>query len=192
MQSASMNLVNLPSTNFQPQISFTNFIHKFTFFINNSNFHLNSDHHIHPCSLFLQHALLLPSFLFLSSNIRQTISHFSLSSPIDFFSFHTSQLALPKLWVFLFVNVLSCYCCSKSVFLLNGLCTSLTITLLITLRKFFSLILSIQIFKNVFTLQHWLGTVLVFGGTLIFAEINLLNLWPFKRKQQPDENQKVS
>lgn len=138
--------------------------------------------------LSLQHALLLPSFLFLSPNIRRTINHFSESAPIAFLPFEAYPLALPKLWVFLFVNVLSCYCCSKSVFLLNGLCTSLTITLLITLRKFFSLILSIQIFKNVFTLQHWLGTVLVFGGTLIFAEINLLNLWPFRRKSIDDES----
>jgi UDP-xylose/UDP-N-acetylglucosamine transporter B4 len=46
---------------------------------------------------------------------------------------------------------------------------SLSVTLLVTLRKFFSLFVSIIYFGNVFTLQHWLGTALVFGGTLAYS-----------------------
>ena len=130
----------------------------------------------------LQHALLLPTFIFLIPNISKTVNYFSQSSPIDFITFRTYQFALPRLWVFLLINIVSCYCCSRSVFLLSGLCTSLTITLLITLRKFFSLTISIYLFKNVFTLQHWLGTILVFGGTLMFAELNPLNLMKFNSK----------
>lgn len=138
--------------------------------------------------LILQHALLLPSFLFLSSNLSQTIKHFSSSSPIDFPLLESYQLSFPKSWILLFVNVVSSYCCSRSVFLLTGVCTSLTITLLITLRKFFSLILSIYIFKNVFTLQHWIGTFLVFTGTLIFADINHSNLIRFKSTDKVKHN----
>ena len=50
-------------------------------------------------------------------------------------------------------------------------CASLTVTLVITLRKFISLLFSILYFKNPFTVYHWLGTALVFGGTLLFSDI---------------------
>jgi UDP-xylose/UDP-N-acetylglucosamine transporter B4 len=44
------------------------------------------------------------------------------------------------------------------------------VTLVVTLRKFISLIFSIFYFKNPFTPYHWIGTALVFSGTLIFTE----------------------
>jgi len=142
--------------------------------------------------MFFCHSLLLPSFIFLMPNISNTITYFNQSSPIDFINFQTYQLSLPKMWVFLFINIISTYCCSRSVFLLTGLCTSLTITLLITLRKFFSLILSIYIFKNVFTIQHWLGTVLVFTGTLIFADINPFSFIRFSFIKSSAGEQQIS
>ncbi|KAJ8930840.1 hypothetical protein NQ314_016257 [Rhamnusium bicolor] len=49
-------------------------------------------------------------------------------------------------------------------------CQSLTVTLVITLRKFFSLLFSIIYFQNPFTLAHWIGTIMVFAGTLMFSE----------------------
>jgi UDP-xylose/UDP-N-acetylglucosamine transporter B4 len=49
---------------------------------------------------------------------------------------------------------------------------SLSVTLLVTLRKFLSLLVSIIYFGNVFTSQHWLGTALVFGGTLVFSNVD--------------------
>ena len=60
---------------------------------------------------------------------------------------------------------------------------SLTVTLVITLRKFVSLIVSIIYFKNPFTIYHWIGTALVFAGTLLFVDIfNLMS-----QKKKPDE-----
>lgn len=61
--------------------------------------------------------------------------------------------------------------CISSVFVLTTECTSLTVTLVITLRKFLSLLFSIIYFKNPFTIYHWIGTILVFTGTVIFTEI---------------------
>ena len=49
--------------------------------------------------------------------------------------------------------------------------SALAITVILTLRKFMSLIVSIVYFRNPFTFYHWLGTVLVFTGTLIFSEV---------------------
>ncbi|KAG8138503.1 putative UDP-xylose and UDP-N-acetylglucosamine transporter-like protein [Naja naja] len=50
-------------------------------------------------------------------------------------------------------------------------CTSLTVTLVVTLRKFVSLIFSILYFQNSFTAWHWLGTFLVFVGMLLYTEV---------------------
>lgn len=63
------------------------------------------------------------------------------------------------------------YMCISSVFVLTTECTSLTVTLVITLRKFLSLLFSIIYFKNPFTAYHWIGTILVFIGTVIFTEV---------------------
>jgi UDP-xylose/UDP-N-acetylglucosamine transporter B4 len=41
----------------------------------------------------------------------------------------------------------------------------------VTLRKFVSLLFSIVYFSNPFTIHHWIGTILVFWGTLIFTEV---------------------
>jgi len=61
--------------------------------------------------------------------------------------------------------------CIKSVFILTSECTSLTVTLVLTLRKFLSLLISIVYFDNPFTASHWLGTALIFTGTLLFADV---------------------
>jgi solute carrier family 35 (UDP-xylose/UDP-N-acetylglucosamine transporter), member B4 len=55
------------------------------------------------------------------------------------------------------------------VFVLTTECSSLTVTLVLTLRKFTSLIISIIYFNNPFTITHWIGTIMVFFGTLLFT-----------------------
>lgn len=61
------------------------------------------------------------------------------------------------------------YVCIRGVFILTTECPSLFVTLIVTLRKFVSLLFSIFYFQNPFTLQHWLATALVFTGTLLFS-----------------------
>jgi UDP-xylose/UDP-N-acetylglucosamine transporter B4 len=73
------------------------------------------------------------------------------------------------MWWFLIGNTLTQYVCISSVFVLTTECASLTVTLVLTLRKFISLIISIIYFQNPFTLWHWIGTSLVFAGTLMFT-----------------------
>uniref|UniRef100_A0AAF5PSP1 Uncharacterized protein n=1 Tax=Wuchereria bancrofti TaxID=6293 RepID=A0AAF5PSP1_WUCBA len=43
--------------------------------------------------------------------------------------------------------------------------------MVVTIRKFLSLLISIVWFRNPFTLAHWVGAALVFTGTLAFADI---------------------
>ncbi|CDW58134.1 UAA domain containing protein [Trichuris trichiura] len=62
------------------------------------------------------------------------------------------------------------YFCIRFVYYLTAHCSTLTVTLVITIRKFISLLISIVVFRNPFTLHHWIGTVLVFMGTMLFVD----------------------
>ncbi|CAH1784512.1 unnamed protein product [Owenia fusiformis] len=116
-------------------------------------------------ALFYNHALPLPGFLLLSTDIYSTAVEFNNSEPINVLG-----IPIPCLWLYLAGNVITQYICIRSVFILTTECQSLTVTLVVTLRKFVSLIFSIMYFKNPFTTNHWMGATLVFGGTLIFTE----------------------
>lgn len=77
---------------------------------------------------------------------------------------------MPKHWFYLIIVAIAQYVCARSVFTLTTECSSLTVTLVITLRKFLSLVASIIYFKNPFTWYHWLGATLVFIGTFVFVD----------------------
>lgn len=115
-----------------------------------------------------QHLLPLPGFLLLYSNIVEHISIANGSQPIPI---PMVGVSMPILWIYLIADVLTQYLCISSVFVLTTECTSLTVTLVVTLRKFVSLLISIVYFQNPFTAYHWFGTALVFVGTIIFTEL---------------------
>merc|ERR1711981_1073802 len=79
------------------------------------------------------------------------------------------MVTVPKLLLYLIGNTLTQYICISAVFILTTECASLTVTLVVTLRKFASLLFSIWYFNNPFTIYHWIGTALVFAGTLVFS-----------------------
>ncbi|KJE92616.1 hypothetical protein CAOG_03540 [Capsaspora owczarzaki ATCC 30864] len=87
---------------------------------------------------------------------------------------------IPRLWVFLLLNVVTQYICVRGVFELTSVTNSLVVTLTVTLRKFASLLLSIVYFGNPFTSSHWIGSAMLFVGTLVF-----LDLTPWQRTQSP-------
>ncbi|XP_075216895.1 ER GDP-fucose transporter [Lycorma delicatula] len=130
---------------------------------------LYKKHGKHPYeALYYTHLLPLPAFTILYSNIFE---HFMMALNSHPLILPVIGISLPRSIVFLLGDVLTQYLCISSVYLLTTECSSLTVTLVITLRKFVSLLFSIIYFKNEFTILHWFGTVLVFGGTLIFAEV---------------------
>ncbi|XP_045164066.2 UDP-xylose and UDP-N-acetylglucosamine transporter-like [Mercenaria mercenaria] len=132
-------------------------------------------------SLFFNHALPLPGFLMVAPDIYKHVLLFNQSDPVGFTSL---GLTIPKMWLFLAGNVITQYICIRSVFILTTECSALTVTLVVTLRKFASLILSIVYFKNPFTLLHWLGASLVFIGTFIFTEVLPLKKKEVEKKRQ--------
>uniref|UniRef100_A0A182QE09 Sugar phosphate transporter domain-containing protein n=1 Tax=Anopheles farauti TaxID=69004 RepID=A0A182QE09_9DIPT len=120
-------------------------------------------------ALFYTHLLPLPFFFLLAGNIWEHIQLANASplQPIPLLG----GLAVPITWLYMLGNVLTQYVCISSVYVLTTECSSLTVTLVVTLRKFVSLLFSIVYFSNPFTIHHWIGTILVFVGTIIFTEV---------------------
>ncbi|KAF0291808.1 UDP-xylose and UDP-N-acetylglucosamine transporter [Amphibalanus amphitrite] len=117
-------------------------------------------------ALFITHTLPLPLFVPLLPDIYHHAQLFSQSEPVLLAPFG----AVPKLWLLLGCNVVTQYLCISMVFRLTEQCTSLVVTLVVTLRKFASLLFSIWYFSNPFVAQHWLGAALVLAGTLLFTD----------------------
>ncbi|KAL3290019.1 hypothetical protein HHI36_023391 [Cryptolaemus montrouzieri] len=130
---------------------------------------LYKTHGKHPDeALYYTHLYSLPGFILYSTSIWE---HVSIANNSELYKVPVLEIIVPLLWVFLLLNVLTQYLCISSVYILTTECASLTVTLVITLRKFMSLIISIVYFQNPFTVYHWFGTLLVFLGTLIFTEV---------------------
>ncbi|XP_004856368.1 UDP-xylose and UDP-N-acetylglucosamine transporter [Heterocephalus glaber] len=119
-------------------------------------------------ALFYNHALPLPGFIFLASDIYD---HAVLFNKSERYQLPVIGVTAPIMWFYLFMNVVTQYVCIRGVFILTTECASLTVTLVVTLRKFVSLIFSILYFQNPFTPWHWLGTLFVFIGTLMYTEV---------------------
>lgn len=119
-------------------------------------------------SLFYNHALPLPGFLLVAGDIYHNAVLFNQSDAVGVTSL---GLTIPKMWLYLAGNVVTQYVCIRAVFILTTECSALTVTLVVTLRKFASLILSIIYFGNPFTVLHSFGAVLVFVGTFLFTEV---------------------
>lgn len=117
-------------------------------------------------ALFFTHFLPLPGFALLFTDLTTHIGIANTSEPLNILGF-----LLPCIWVYIAGNVLTQCVCINSVFVLTTECTSLTVTLVVTLRKFLSLLFSIFYFNNPFTTMHWFGTALVFLGTFLYSDI---------------------
>lgn len=130
---------------------------------------LYSKHGKHPYeALYFTHLLPLPGFLLFYTNISEHFGIVLNSAPI---TLPLLQLDIPLQLLFLIGNVLTQFICIAGVYILTTECASLIVTLVVTLRKFTSLIFSILYFKNQFTIFHWLGTIFVFYGTIVFTDL---------------------
>lgn len=87
-------------------------------------------------------------------------------------SLATAPLAgVPVMWTYVVLNVVSQYVCIVGVYNLNPVADPLTVTMTLTVRKFVSLLLSIWWFDNTFTMPHWVGACMVFGGAVWYITL---------------------
>lgn len=121
-------------------------------------------------ALFFVHALSLPAFALMWTDIAKHADLFQASPALNV-PIISKIVTVPSMWAWLLGNVVTQLTCIKGVYILSSEVSSLACTLVVTLRKFFSLLFSIYYFENPFSLYHWIGTSLVFGGTIIFLDL---------------------
>jgi solute carrier family 35 (UDP-xylose/UDP-N-acetylglucosamine transporter), member B4 len=93
---------------------------------------------------------------------------------------------------FLMLNTLSQYLCTASVHRFTSVASSLTTNLLLTLRKFTSLMLSLY-FGSTVMWGHLIGGAMVFSGTLLYAFSNNYSVQTKgKKSTENPEKQKIA
>ncbi|KAF2078256.1 hypothetical protein CYY_000446 [Polysphondylium violaceum] len=127
----------------------------------------------HKETIFYTHVLPLPFFLIFKEDLY---NHMMINNQSSLLDLPFGLGSYPSLWVYLFLNVITQYICIQGVFILTGKTSTLTCTLVISIRKFLSIIISVIYFNNPFPPTLWISTVLVFVGTFLYSD-------PFKKKK---------
>lgn len=119
--------------------------------------------------LFYTHALSIPFFSFMSTEIKTRFVEFSQSEDYAWPIRSLGFVKIPSLWMYAFQNVLTQYFCIAGVYSISSRVSSVTLNIILSIRKLISLVLSIWLFGNDFNLFHVLGCLLVFSGTLVYT-----------------------
>lgn len=116
-------------------------------------------------NVFYSHLFGLPIFLFMLPRI---ITEFKglLTYPE---SFNILGFELPKQVVYLALNVLTQFFCVRGANMLAGNTTALTVSVVLLLRKFTSLLLSMWLFNNRLSATGSFGAFLVFFGAFLYS-----------------------
>lgn len=133
---------------------------------------------------FYTHFFSLFYFITAIDNLK---THFVLwnNSEIIYAPYFES-LGIPVIWFWVILNVITQYICICGVYSLVGNVGALTTTLLLTLRKFISLFISVWYFSNAFYYEHFVGALLVFSGCLwyqIYGDVKKVENKEEKPKQ---------
>lgn len=115
--------------------------------------------------LFYNHLLALPMFLVFYQDIfRQSRALTQQSYGIEIW-----QWELPSLWVSLALNVLSQLMCVTGVHRMTAMSSSLSLNVVLNLRKLVSLVISVVWFRNQVRWEMVVGCGLVFVGTFAYS-----------------------
>ncbi|ABN66511.2 golgi uridine diphosphate-N- acetylglucosamine transporter [Scheffersomyces stipitis CBS 6054] len=116
--------------------------------------------------LFYSHFLGLPLFVFVASTIKsEYLAVWNDRSTISI----GGHFTVPSQLASLVINVLTQFVCIRGVNMLAGRTTALTVTVVLLVRKFVSLFISILWFKNELTKEGMVGAVAVFGGAAFYS-----------------------
>lgn len=133
--------------------------------------------------MFYLHFLSLPMFLPLYSDIAQQVAVANASPPITLlpaeaglyasqygFKMYPPTIRVPVYWIPLIFNVLTQLVCVSGVHRLTAKVSSLTVTLVLAVRKAVSLVLSVVLIGGG-TGDRWLwgGSLLVLSGTILYT-----------------------
>ncbi|KAJ2259753.1 hypothetical protein GGI01_003443 [Coemansia sp. RSA 376] len=130
--------------------------------------------------LFYNHALALPMFLLFRGDIASQARALSMSRPVALDALPlvgaclgscVRMAAVPALWFSLAANVMSQLVCVSGVHRMTSMSSSLSLNVVLNLRKLVSLVLSVLLFKNPVTRGMLFGCALVFLGTFAYSQV---------------------
>ncbi|GMM38038.1 Yea4 protein [Saccharomycopsis crataegensis] len=133
-------------------------------------------------ALFYQHVFSLPLFILLLGKSVVGESQAFMASIFDNLSqtgtsrnvIFSNPRALMPLYL-LILNVITQYICVRGVNRLSSHANSLTVSVVLLLRKFTSLVLSIVVFENSLDWLCWVGIGFIFCGTGLYSYGSSLN-----------------
>ncbi|PNY29292.1 Uncharacterized protein TCAP_00793 [Tolypocladium capitatum] len=123
-------------------------------------------------NLFYSHILSLPLFLPFAPSMARTLSGMLKSEPLLVpapLATVSGVARVPSQLVYLATNVLTQYACIRGVNLLAAMSSALTVTIVLSIRKLVSLLLSIWLFGNSLAGGTLLGAVVVFSSGALYS-----------------------
>lgn len=121
-------------------------------------------------SLFYTHFLSLPLFAPLANDIIRQFGNVWRANPkmlINVASVH--QVSVSRAFLWLMLNATTQYLCIRGVNKLSGSTSALTVGIVLNVRKFVSLLLSVVLFGNSLSALTVSGTVLLFMGAGLYS-----------------------
>lgn len=116
-------------------------------------------------NVFYSHLFGLPIFIFISKNIYNEFM--ALWNYPEYFNLFGYEF--PKQVGYLILNVLTQFFCVRGANMLAGNTTALTVSVVLLLRKFTSLLLSMYLFNNSLSMTGSFGAFLVFFGAFLYS-----------------------
>eukprot|EP00747_Dinoflagellata_sp_TGD_P185241 gnl/TRDRNA2_/TRDRNA2_41677_c0_seq1.p1 gnl/TRDRNA2_/TRDRNA2_41677_c0~~gnl/TRDRNA2_/TRDRNA2_41677_c0_seq1.p1 ORF type:complete len:360 (-),score=45.00 gnl/TRDRNA2_/TRDRNA2_41677_c0_seq1:82-1161(-) len=116
--------------------------------------------------LFTSHIVSFFPLIFLWDDIARAFRG-AIAAPPMF-----SVVPIPDRIVWLVLNNIAQTVCIKGVFRLTAHCSPLTVNIVLSVRKFLSVLFSIAWFGNPCTYLHAVATVLIFGGVFAYSNFS--------------------
>ncbi|OPB43510.1 UDP-N-acetylglucosamine transporter [Trichoderma guizhouense] len=123
-------------------------------------------------NLFYSHILSLPLFLPFAPSMWRNLIVLTKSTPVALnipFAASLPPVQVPSQLAYLSANVLTQYACIRGVNLLAANASALTVTIILSIRKLMSLLLSIWLFGNTLKAGTLLSAVVVFGAAGLYS-----------------------
>ncbi|CAI4227831.1 unnamed protein product [Auanema sp. JU1783] len=114
------------------------------------------------------HFLSIPMFAIFGDDLSNAITAAHSSRNFIFFDI---EFPVPSAWVILLISSFLNWICVNNVYRLSALTSSLNVNMVISLRKFISLVISFAIFNNDFNILHLVGGIVVFLGTIMYTHV---------------------
>jgi UDP-xylose/UDP-N-acetylglucosamine transporter B4 len=137
--------------------------------------------------MFYLHFLALPMFVPLVSDIQEQVRVINQSPPVSLATgleplgfifippksrlyYIISAISIPRYWIPLILNILTSFVCVSGVHRLTAKVSSLTVTLVLAVRKAVSLVISVILINGGKGDEWlWIGGLFVLAGTVLYA-----------------------